>query len=310
MTDSVPRVSVALLTCNHAAFIDEALRGALEQDHPNLEIVVADDASSDGTADIVADHARLHPAVIRPLLHRGPRGIVANVNRLLAACTGEYVAYLDGDDVHLPGKVTRQVAALAETAGATVCHHPMEKIESGRAVGVRDLYPHDAPVGAHELVAMGNFIVTSSAMYRRDALPGPELLAHIAHAPDWLMAIEAARRGSIVRVPEVLGRYRLHAGQITTAARCDDAVYRDAMRTLAVAEARHPDLAGACRRGRRVVARWEAMRRLRGDVDIGWVNAGLRTALRYAPTDPALWGNLVAANARAALRGLSSRSDG
>ena len=109
MIGANPKVSVAIWTCDQEAFIGDAITSALEQDYPDLEIVVADDASRDATPRIVSEFARRFPAVVRPLLHTEGRSIVANVNRALAACSGELVATLDGDDVFLAGKVRAQV---------------------------------------------------------------------------------------------------------------------------------------------------------------------------------------------------------
>ena len=307
-----PSLSVAIWTCDQEAFIGEAIESVLAQDYPHLEVVVADDHSSDATARIVADYARKHPDVVTPVLHRGPRSIVANVNRALAACSGELVAILDGDDVYLPGKLWAQVNAFIRDPDVVLCRHPVEVLDdrTGAIVRIENPNPEQTRAHAVDLIAKGNFVPTASSMMRRAAMPPGGAPAAIQLAPDWILGIETARHGTILRIPEVLARYRVHEAQITSVSTGDEAVFRDAMRTLAYVEQRYPDLAPATRRGRRVVTVWEAHRRVRGTSDIGWINAGLRTALRHDPANPHLWRLLLTANARHLISRSRARRNG
>jgi glycosyltransferase involved in cell wall biosynthesis len=299
MIDPLPAVSVAIWTCDQEAFIGEAIESVLAQDYPRLEIVVADDHSEDETPRIVADLARRHRDVITPILHRGPRSVVANVNRALAACSGEFIAVLDGDDLYLPGKMHAQVAAFTGEPEVTLCRHPVEVIdEAGTTIGIEDPNPNQTRADAIDLVTKGNFIPTASSMMRRVAIPPAGAPAEFQHAPDWILAIETARRGTILRIPKVLARYRLHSAQSTHVVPRNESVFRDAMRTLAYVEARYPELAAGAETGRRVVSAWEAHRRIVGSRDIAWINAGLRIALRHDPLNPRLWRAFAVANLR------------
>jgi glycosyltransferase involved in cell wall biosynthesis len=302
----LPMVSVAIWTCDQEAFIGHAINSVLAQNYPLLELVIADDHSSDATPRIVADYARRHPYVVKPLLHRGNRSIVANVNRALSACSGELVAILDGDDMYLPGKLWAQVGVFMREPDVVLCRHPVEVFDdrTSATLRVEDPNPTQARAQALDLVAKGNFVPTASSMMRRAAMPEGGAPLGIQNAPDWILAIETARHGTIVRIPEVLARYRVHAAQITNIASGEEAVFLDAMRTLSYVEKRYPDLAPAVVNGRRVVSAWEAHRRLTGTSDIRWINAGLRTALRHDPLGLRLWRALIAANARYLLRSL------
>jgi glycosyltransferase involved in cell wall biosynthesis len=300
---SLPTVSVAIWTCNHEAFIGEAIESVLAQDHPLLELVVADDHSSDDTPRILADYASRHRDVIRPVLHEGNRSIVANVNRALASCSGELVAILDGDDVYLPGKLAAQVDVFVREPDVVLCRHPVEVFDdrTGATLRIEDPNPEQTRAGAIDLVARGNFVPTGSSMMRRAAMPG-SVPAVIRNAPDWILAIETARKGTILRIPEVLARYRVHGAQMTSVASGEESVFLDAMRTLSYVELRYPDLAAGVAQGRRIVSAWEAHRRLTGTSDVRWINAGLRTALRHDPVALRLWRALFAANARSLMR--------
>ena len=79
MTGVNPKVSGAILTCDHGEFIGKAVNRALEQDYPDLEIVVAHAAPRDATTRIVPEFAMRFPGPLRPLLHPGAPSIVANI---------------------------------------------------------------------------------------------------------------------------------------------------------------------------------------------------------------------------------------
>ena len=104
-----PRVSVIMPAFNTAAYIAESIDSVLEQDYPNLELIVVDDGSTDGTVEIVRSYGdRL------TLLTQQNQGAAVARNAGIAAATGEYIAFIDSDDVWLPGKVTAQVLYMQQ----------------------------------------------------------------------------------------------------------------------------------------------------------------------------------------------------
>ena len=107
--DTVPLVTVLIPTYNQAAYIGAAIASALSQDHPNLEVIVADDASTDHTAGIVAS---FHDARLRYEPSQRNLGRAANYRRgLYELARGEWVLNLDGDDFLVDPSFIR--AALA-----------------------------------------------------------------------------------------------------------------------------------------------------------------------------------------------------
>src|SRR4051812_25713916 len=117
-----PLVSVCMPARDHAPFVGEALASALGQD-VELEVLVGDDASSDGTAAVAAS---LGDPRVRVLRHGRRVGVAANRDRLRAGARGRYVAWLDADDAYEPGGLTRQVTLLDR--------HPEVGLAHGRSV--------------------------------------------------------------------------------------------------------------------------------------------------------------------------------
>ena len=108
MTGSLPLVSIVTPSFNQAPFLEETLRSILEQDTPRLEALVMDGGSTDGSVDIIRRYAdRLAHWQSGPDSGQ-PDAITEGWKR----SRGEVVAYLNSDDVYLPGAVSKAVAAL------------------------------------------------------------------------------------------------------------------------------------------------------------------------------------------------------
>jgi glycosyltransferase involved in cell wall biosynthesis len=116
MTPRPPLVSVNLVTYNHESYIREAVRSVLRQTVSDLELVIVDDGSTDGTARAVAEFDDPRIVSIRQE-NQGPGGAT---NRGLAACRGRYVALMTGDDVCHPDRLELQLQAHERAGGGVV----------------------------------------------------------------------------------------------------------------------------------------------------------------------------------------------
>ncbi len=111
-----PRVSVILPTYNRGWVLDQAVESVLDQDYANLELIVIDDGSTDGTKGLLSRFGD-RIAVIRQV----NRGVSAARNAGIRTSSGELIALLDSDDTWLPGKVTAQVSFFSNHPDALVC---------------------------------------------------------------------------------------------------------------------------------------------------------------------------------------------
>jgi GT2 family glycosyltransferase len=115
----VPRVSVIIPTRDRPELTAEAVASVLAQSWTDLELVVVDDGSTDATADHV--EARFRDSRLR-VVRQVHLGVSAARNRGVRETSGEWVAFLDSDDLWLPPKVERQLAAADEPPGSAACH--------------------------------------------------------------------------------------------------------------------------------------------------------------------------------------------
>jgi glycosyltransferase involved in cell wall biosynthesis len=123
---AAPRVSVVTIFLDAERFLREAIESVLAQTYRSWELLLVDDGSTDGSADIAQAYAREHPHVIRYLQHPGGenRGMSASRNLGIGAAAGELVAFLDADDVYLPEKLARQSELLDAHPGAAMVYGP------------------------------------------------------------------------------------------------------------------------------------------------------------------------------------------
>jgi glycosyltransferase involved in cell wall biosynthesis len=273
---TAPKISVIVPIYNQAPFIRETVDSVLDQDYPNLELVLSDDGSTDGTTDILREYAAREPGCVKVVASEENTGIAGAFNRALAAHTGEYIAWLGGDDVMLPGKLDRQVAALQGHPDAIGCCHDADVFDSdsGRSYGrFSEVYNGRRGVrdgGVELLLDPSYMMLPSTMMVRSSAVDGLRFDPRIRVSNDWLFDIELFRRGTVVGLDDVLARYRRHQRNVTS--QTADAL-EDALVVLALADARYPDLHRLIRMRRIASIFGEASRR--------WQAGDRRAALRY-----------------------------
>ncbi len=119
-----PVVSVIVIFMNEERFLGEAVESVLSQSYRSWELLLVDDGSSDGSSRMARGYAERLPARVHYLEHPGHenRGMSASRNLGIGCSAGEYLAFLDADDVWLPGKLERQVAILADRPGVAMVY--------------------------------------------------------------------------------------------------------------------------------------------------------------------------------------------
>jgi glycosyltransferase involved in cell wall biosynthesis len=246
-----PLVSVGIAAYNQERFIARTLDSVLSQDYRPLQIVVSDDASTDGTPGILARYAAAFPDTICLQTHARNLGADENVASIYPLIEGEFVCWLGGDDVFLPLKLERQVAAFERDPEAVVCYHDVEVFDD-RDGGTLFRYnedgvgqtPHEGWV-AEALVRERCFVSGISVMIRRALAPDVRHRPGIGACSDWLLNIELARRGRFVFLPEVLSRYRRHASNLSGSI---ESVHEERIFDIVAAE--FPELRRAAAEGR------------------------------------------------------------
>ena len=121
-TPASPLVSVVTAFFREEKFLDETIQSVLNQSHPNWELLLVDDGSPDGSPEIAKKYASLYPDKIFYLHHenRANKGVCRSRNYGISKSKGEFIAYLDADDVWLKEKLENQLKIFALNPDATV----------------------------------------------------------------------------------------------------------------------------------------------------------------------------------------------
>jgi glycosyltransferase involved in cell wall biosynthesis len=159
-----PQVSVIIPTYNRAWIIKEAVDSVLMQDHKDFELIVVDDGSTDNTSDVLALYGE---DVI--VLFQENKGVSAARNRGIAEASGQFIAFLDSDDLWLPQKLGTQVEFFNQTPGALICQTEEVWIRNGIRVNPKNR--HKKPSGMIFEPSLELCLVSPSAvMIRRELL--------------------------------------------------------------------------------------------------------------------------------------------
>jgi len=123
-----PKVSILLLSYNQKDFIKDSIESSLNQSYNNLEIIISDNGSEDGTDKIIKSYEN-HPK-IKLLLNSSNEHITKRYNQALEYCEGEYISILYGDDYYLPEKIEKQLDCFKNlTSDWGVVHGPGYNLE-------------------------------------------------------------------------------------------------------------------------------------------------------------------------------------
>ncbi|HKM83060.1 MAG TPA: glycosyltransferase [Candidatus Acidoferrum sp.] len=207
-----PIVSVLIDTYNHERFIEQAVLSVLEQDFPasDREILVVDDGSQDRTPEIAA---RFAPQV--RLLRKANGGQASAFNAGIPECQGEIVAFLDGDDWWVPGKLKLVVAAFSENPEVGMVGHGTTHVftDGSQFTEVIEAAPRFSLAsldGAKLFLTRRSFLGTRMCvrtLILRKILPVPEMIRIEA---DEFVFTMAAALSDVLILPESLFFYRIH----------------------------------------------------------------------------------------------------
>lgn len=213
-----PLVSVVIPSYNHRRFIRGAVDSVLKQSHQNLELVVIDDGSSDGSPELLRELYGSDPRV--QIRARENRGAHATLNEAIKLARGEFIAILNSDDLYMPTRIERMIHAASAQGG-----HPFFGISGVRVVDERDQpLAVSGPTRYYASVLekfegrpqaaafwVGNLaMTTSNFFFSRELLDQVGGFAPLRYTHDWDWALRASEVVSPVRLEEVLIGYRVH----------------------------------------------------------------------------------------------------
>ena len=235
-----PLVSVLTTLHNCRRFITEAVESVLAQSLADLELVICDDASTDGSADVVA---AIRDPRIRLLRHRRNMGAAAALRTCATHATGRWFAVLESDDIALPGRLERQIAWLETNpdTDAVFGHalligedsRPLPADHEFHRVFARDDMPREAWL--RRFFTSGNCLCWSTVAYRPDVYSriGTERHA-FQFLPDFDLWVRLALHGRFRLLPDEVTAYRRLPGAANLSAVTPERTAAIAMEQFAI----------------------------------------------------------------------------
>lgn len=214
MSADAPTVSVILPVRNGDPYLARAIDSILSQEGVDLELVVIDDGSTDGTAALLAGIADPRLRVVP-----GPgTGLVDALNLALAQARGTYIARMDADDVALPGRLARQLAILQADPTVDMVHGAVRVIDADDritgAIAAQSALPAQrAAILLGE--APGMPIIHPTVMYRRESIAKAGGYRHSPSCEDHELWLRVVDEWKIVAIPDPVLDYRQHDGGIS-----------------------------------------------------------------------------------------------
>ena len=227
MENNEPIVSICCLAYNHEPYIRQCLDGFMMQktDFP-FEVLIHDDASTDGTAAIIREYETKCPDIIKPIYqienqHKKRTGILQNI--VLPRAKGKYIALCEGDDYWIdPYKLQKQVDFLEANEDFSICFHAVkikkeqenvivDDYMTGKVSDVTDIYD----------LARGNYIHTPSVVFRKNEEVFKTFIAlGNLFVGDYVLHLLNAQYGKIKKLTEAMAVYRVGVGVWNTKNDC------------------------------------------------------------------------------------------
>ncbi len=217
-----PLVSVLISAYNVVDYVEEAISAVMAQTYTHLEIVIIDDGSSDGTAEILKKLAE-QDSRIRIITNEKNLGLIASLNKGLPLLKGEYIARTDSDDKVEPDWIEKLVTFLEKNSDIAACSANFVTFSDKKHAHSLIKWQKDAYTSSYPLThtdickAMlhNSPMVNALAVMRRKLISdfGLKYDEHYKHAEDYKFWFEAGKVGNLANLPDVLLHYRMHPMQ-------------------------------------------------------------------------------------------------
>jgi len=238
MGDLKPLVSICCLTYNHAKYITDCLEGFLMQKTSfDFEILIHDDASTDGTREIIESYRKKYPSIILPIYeeeNQWSKGRCDSAIFNFPRARGKYIAMCEGDDYWTdPYKLQKQIGFLEANLEYAGCFHETQVIFEDGSLG--KIYGSDVGLilTAEDTISISSPFHTSSFVFRKDSLKSglPDWYYEVVSGDMALFSIVSAS-GPLRKIPKVMSVYRKHTKGFTNTDRVINNFHQDRIKLI------------------------------------------------------------------------------
>ena len=207
-----PKVSVIIPVYNSKQFIGQTIDSVFNQEYQDFEVIIVDDGSCDGTEKVISKYKdRL------TYIRKENEGISIARNTGIEQTRGEYIAFIDHDDIWLPEKLREQISLLDNNKEIRICFSDAYIIdEKGRRNGT--LFKISPPYSGmvFRQLLEENFIPVITAVVKKEVFKGTGLFnPRYRIAEDWDFFLRVSKRYPVAFINRPLAEYRIHAGSFS-----------------------------------------------------------------------------------------------
>ncbi len=216
MKNNKTKVSVICNTYNHAKYIGYALESFVTQKTDfAFEVLVHDDASTDGTQDIIRKYEQKYPELIKPIYqteNQYSQHISITKTYQLPRAQGKYIAMCEGDDYWTdPYKLQKQFDAMEAYAEVDMCAHGAIGIDANTGRKIKDICPaaeNTILIAEKVIDGEGGYLATNSLFYRKSLLENVPNFKKVINY-DYTLQIQGSLRGGILYLKDIMSVYRM-----------------------------------------------------------------------------------------------------
>lgn len=210
-----PLLSICCITYNHVSYIRDCIHGFLLQktDFP-IEILIFDDASTDGTQEIVKEYSSKYLNIITFLQseNQWQKQNYGLINYLFPASKGKYIAICEGDDYWTdPFKLQKQVDFLEKNRDYVMCYHEVKILENqvlrDDILNCKNILNNSS---YYDLLCFGKYMQTCSVVFRNTIPPFP--LNKVKNINDYILWFWVSQFGNVYRIDQAMAVYRFGSG--------------------------------------------------------------------------------------------------
>lgn len=209
----LPLVSVVIPCYNHEKFIQDCIQSVIEQTYQNIELIIIDDGSSDGSVSKIEEMISLckERFINFEFRHRSNQGLSSTLNEALEWCQGDYYSTIASDDILLAEKIENQIVYLEENMDYVAVFGGVNLIDQNSKF-IKKIIPRDKELSFQNIILSNYAILAPTQLIRMTALlsfgsnPYPKHLK----IEDWYMWLKLAQIGKMKNIQQVFVNYRQH----------------------------------------------------------------------------------------------------
>lgn len=211
-------VSVVMSSYNHEKYIRESIESVLNQTFKDLELIITDDYSTDSSPEIIANYQKKDPRV-RGIFHQKNMGITQTLNDCLNEASGNYICFIDSDDLWVENKLEKQVEILKKDDTKLVWSEGeiinSQGIKTGQLVTELLNAPIKKSGNLFQELLREQFIFRQSLIFKSAFIKDIRFDAGLRYVNDHRFMVDLSVNNHFFFMPEPLAKYRLHGSNIT-----------------------------------------------------------------------------------------------